>query len=77
LKKTFISATIFHYFDPERKIEVEIDSSNLVVIGILLQYDNDGILHPMTYFSRKYPPMKINHKIYDRELFAIVHAIGE
>jgi hypothetical protein len=39
---------------------------------VLSQYDNDGILHPVAYFSKKYSPTKCNHEIYDKELIAIV-----
>jgi hypothetical protein len=46
LKKSFVSAPVLHHFDPEREIMIKTDSSNLVVIGVLSQYDDDSILHP-------------------------------
>jgi hypothetical protein len=52
LKKFFVSAPMLHHFDPERKIVVETDASNLVVARILSQDDNDNdIFHPVAYFS--------------------------
>jgi hypothetical protein len=54
---------------------VETDVANLIVIvGALSPYDDDDILHPVAYFSRKHSPAKINYEIYDKELLAIVQA---
>jgi hypothetical protein len=78
LKKSFISASILHHFDPERKITVETDASNLVVTRVLLQYDDDDdILYLVAYFSKKHSPAKINYEIYNKELLAIVQAFKE
>jgi hypothetical protein len=74
LKKSLVSAAILRHFDLERKIMVETDASNLVVITVLLQYNDDDILHPVTYFSRQHFPAKINYAIYNKELLAIVQA---
>jgi hypothetical protein len=72
LKKYFISAPVLHHLDPERNIVVETDTSDLIVTGILSQYDNEGILHLVAYFSRKHLPADINYVIYDKELLAII-----
>jgi hypothetical protein len=77
LKKFFILALVICYFDPERKFVVEIDASNLTVMGILSQSDNDSILHSVAYCSRKYSLMEINYEIHDKELLAIFHAFKE
>jgi hypothetical protein len=77
LKKSFISAPILYHFDPGRKIVVETDTSNLVIVGVLSPYDNNDILHPVAYFSRKHSPAEINYEIYDKELLAIVQAFKE
>jgi hypothetical protein len=81
LKKSFTSAPILYYFDPEIKIVMETDTSNLVVIRVLSQYDDDDddndILHPAAYFSRKHSPAEINYEIYDKKPPAIVRAFKE
>jgi hypothetical protein len=77
LKKSIVSVLVLHQFDPERKIVVEINASNLVVASMLSQYNNDNIFHPMVYFSRKYFPAEINYEIYDKELLVIIHAFKE
>jgi hypothetical protein len=77
LNKSFVSAPILHHFDPERKIMVETDASDVVVARVLLQYDDNNILHPVVYFSSKHSPAEINYEIYDKELLEIVWAFKE
>jgi hypothetical protein len=54
---------------------VETDTSNLIITGVLSQYDDDNILHPVAYFSRKHSPAEINYEIYDKELLAIIQVL--
>ena len=77
LKKAFTSQPILLHFDPDRKTVVETDASDYVSGGILSQYDNDGVLHPVAYFSKKHSPAECNYEIYDKELMAIVRAFEE
>jgi hypothetical protein len=44
---------------------------------MLSQYDDDGILHPVAFFSKKHSPAKCNYEIYDKERIAIVRAFEE
>jgi hypothetical protein len=50
LKATFTSAPILPHFDPDWDVIVEMDTSNYVSTGVLSQYDDDNILHPVAYF---------------------------
>jgi hypothetical protein len=77
LKKSFIAELILCCFDPERKIVVETDGSNLVIIGVHSQYNDNDILYPVAYFSKKHSPAKINYRIYGKELPPIVQAFKE
>jgi hypothetical protein len=77
LRKSFVSTPILYHFDPERKIVVETDTSNLVIVRVLSQYDDHDILHPMAFVLRKHFPAKIYYEIYDKELLAIVQAFKE
>ena len=77
LKKAFTSDVILRHFDPDRPIIVETDASDYVSGGILSQYDDDGILHPVAYFSKKHNPAECNYEIYDKELMAIVRCFEE
>jgi hypothetical protein len=77
LKQAFTTASILHYFDPEKLVLVETDASEYVSAGILSQYDKEGRLHPIAYFSKKHTPAECNYKIYDKELLAIIRTFEE
>jgi hypothetical protein len=70
-KKAFTTAPILHHFDPEKAIIVETDASDYVSAEILSQYDNEGRLHPVAFFSKKHTTAECNYEIYDKELLAI------
>jgi hypothetical protein len=53
------------------------DASDYVSTGVLSQYHDDNVLHPIAYFSKKHSPMECNYEIYDKELMAIIQAFKE
>jgi hypothetical protein len=77
LKKAFTMAPVLRHFDYERQIIVETDASDYVSAGVLSQYDDEGILHPVAFFSKKHTLAECNYEIYDKELMAIVRAFEE
>lgn len=77
LKKLFVSAPILMQFDPDRETVLEVDSSGYVVGGLLSQYDDEGVIRPCAFFSKRNLPAECNYKIYDKELLAIVKCIRE
>jgi hypothetical protein len=77
LKEAFTSAPVLRHFDPDRQIVVETDASDYVSAGILSQYDEEGVLHPVAFFSKKHSPAECNYEIYDKELMAIVRCFEE
>ena len=56
---------------------VEADSSDYVTGGILSQYNEDGVLHPVAYFSKRLSPAECNYEIYDKELLAIIRCFEQ
>jgi hypothetical protein len=44
---------------------------------VLSQYDDDGILHLVAFFSKKYSPVQYNYEIYNTELMVIVDTFEE
>ena len=74
LKEHFITAPILAHFDYDRDVIIETDASDYVSAGVLSQHDDDGILHPVAFFSTKHSPADCNYKIYDKELMAVVRA---
>ncbi len=77
LKDSFNSARVLSYFDPDKEIIVESNTSDYVSAGILSQYDNQGILHPVAFYSKKHTPAECNDGLYDKELVAIVQCFEE
>ena len=77
LKNAFTSEVILKHYNPDIKIVVETDASDYVSGGILSQYDENDVLHPIAYFSKKHNPAECNYEIYDKELMAIVRAFEE
>ncbi|KAI0993448.1 hypothetical protein K3495_g14736, partial [Podosphaera aphanis] len=77
LKDSFTTAPILAHFDPEKEIIVETDASDYVSAGILSQYDENKVLRPVAYFSKKHSPSECNYEIYDKELLAIIRAFEE
>ena len=51
---------------------LEIDASNGVIAGILLQLYLDGEWHPVAYFSKTIAPTKCNYEIYNKEMLTII-----
>ena len=74
LKSAFTSAPVLRHFDPAKEITLKTDALNLVSAGILSQPDDEGILHPIAYYSKKHSPAECGYLIYDKELLAIVLA---
>jgi hypothetical protein len=72
MKDSFISVPVLSLFDPEKKTIVETDASDYVSAGVLSLYDDQGILYPLAFYSKKHTPAECNYEIYDKELMAIV-----
>ncbi|KAF4313673.1 hypothetical protein GTA08_BOTSDO01443 [Botryosphaeria dothidea] len=77
LKKAFITAPVLMQFDPERETILATDSSGYCIGGVLQQYDNDGFLRPVAFFSKKNLPAECNYPIYDKELLAVVKCLRQ
>jgi len=77
LKTSFTAAPILRRFDHDRDIMVETDASDFMSAAVLSQYDDEGTLHPVAFFSKKHSPAECNYEIYDKELMAIVRAFEE
>jgi RNase H-like domain found in reverse transcriptase/Reverse transcriptase (RNA-dependent DNA polymerase)/Integrase zinc binding domain len=77
LKQAVVSAPILRHFDRCKTCYVECDASDYVTAGVLSQKDDEGILHPVAFFSRKMAPAECNYEIYDKELLAIIRCFEE
>ncbi|KFG84296.1 hypothetical protein MANI_115950 [Metarhizium anisopliae] len=74
LKTAFTTGPALVFFDYNRKTVLETDASDWASGGVLSQYDDDGSLRPVAYFSSKHSAAECNYEIYDKELLAIIKA---
>jgi len=73
----FTTAPALRHFDHEKEVIIETDASDYVSAGVLSQRDDEGVLHPIAYYSKKHSPAECNYDIYDKELMAIIKALEE
>ena len=75
LKIVATQAPALRHFDRSKEAILETDSSDYVNGGVLSQYDDDGILHPVAFYSKNMTPAECNYQIYDKELLAIIRCL--
>ncbi len=72
MKRRIIEAFILRYFNQTREIILKIDSFNYVNDEVLSQYDNEEVLHSVTFYNKNMSFVKCNYEIYDKKLLAII-----
>jgi hypothetical protein len=77
LKEIFTSNPVLAQFDQDRETVLETDASGYATAGCLSQYDNQGRLCPVAYFSKKMTVHEVNYEIHDKELLAVVQCLQE
>jgi hypothetical protein len=73
----FTTAPTHRHFNHSREVIIKTDASDFVSAAVLSQRDNEGVLHPVAFFSKKRSPEECNYDIYDKELMAIIKALEE
>jgi hypothetical protein len=66
---------ILKHFDLIRKAILKTDFSNYVNDEVLSQYDDEEILHSMTFYSKNMISAECNYEIYDKKLLIIIHCL--
>ena len=77
LKRAFTSDVILCHYNSDLKLVMKTDASDYVSEGILSQYNENGVLHSVMYFSKKHSPAECNYEIYNKELMAIICTFEE
>jgi hypothetical protein len=77
LKTKFTTAPILAHARFDQPYVVETDGSDFALGAVLSQIQEDGKLHPIAFYSRKFTAAEINYEIYDKELLAIVAAFEQ
>lgn len=72
LKNYVYKVFIFCYFDSSKQCFVEINSSDYINTSVLLQMDDNDVLHLIAYFSKKMALAECHYEIYNKELLAII-----
>jgi hypothetical protein len=75
--QAFTTAPILRHFDHSKEVVIETDASDSLLAGVLSQREDEGVLHPVAYYSKKHSPAECNYDIYDTELMAIIKALEE
>ena len=73
----FTTKPILAAFNLDYIIILEVDSSRYYVGGVLSQVNNEGLLRPCAYFSKKMNTAKCNYEIYNKELLIVVKYLEE
>jgi len=72
LKKQVSSVLVLRHFDLKWQAILKIDASNYVKDEILSQYNDERVLHSMTFYSKSMILAEINYHIYDKKLLVII-----
>ena len=65
------SSILAHYKQGVKTI-METDSSGYINSKVISRLGNDGLLHPIIFFSKNLNPAECNYEIYNKELLAII-----
>lgn len=74
LKRAFQEAPLLVHFDPEKRIRIETDASAFAMAGVISQLCEDGLWHPIAFWSRKFNSAELNYGTPDQEMLAIVES---
>jgi hypothetical protein len=78
LKSGFTTAPVLAHFDYEKETVLKTDASSYIYAGVLSQYDDPGVLHPVAFFiSKNIRLQKKNYEIYDQELGTMVKSLAQ
>ena len=77
LKKALTSRPVLRAFDPNKVVQLKTDASDFALGGQLSQPDENGIQHPVAFYSKKMDGAELNYPVYDKEFLAIVNCLKE
>ena len=66
---------LYHY-QPELETQLETDTSDRVVAGVLTQNHKDG-WYPVAFYSKSMSHTEQNYEIHNKEMLAIIQALQE
>ncbi|CAB3995666.1 Hypothetical predicted protein [Paramuricea clavata] len=75
LKALLQSSPVLSAPDFSRPFKLAVDASDIAAGAVLLQEDNDGIDHPVAYFSCKFNHHQRNYSTAEKECLALILAL--
>ena len=77
LKAILKSAPVLLAPDFDKYFKLAVDASDVGIGAVLLQEDNNGIDHPVCYFSKKFNKHQKNYSTIEKECLALILAIQQ
>ena len=77
LKAILKSAPVLLAPDFDKCFKLAVDASDVGIGAVLLQEDNNGIDHPICYFSKKFNKHQKNYSTIEKECLALILAIQQ
>ena len=71
LKEEFTRTLVLAHWKPDQRMVVETNALDYALAAILLSYDMEGALHPITFHSHTFTGLELNYNMHDKELLAI------
>jgi transposase InsO family protein len=77
LKALITSAPVLDFPDEEKPFRLEADSSDFATGAVLSQLAADQKWHPIGFYSKSLSAVERNYEVHDKEMLAIMRALGE
>jgi hypothetical protein len=71
LKRHICEEPVLLQPDQTKPFEVEVDASNYAIGAVLMQRNDENILHPVAFFSKTMNKAQRNYDVYNRELLGL------
>jgi hypothetical protein len=71
LKRRICEEPVLLQPDQTKPFEVEVDASNYAIGAVLMQRNDENILHPVAFFSKTMNEAQRNYDVYNRELLGL------
>ena len=72
LKHQICEEPVLSQPNQKKPFEVEVDASNYAIGAVLMQKDDNNVLHPVAFFSKTMNQAQRNYNVYNHELLALV-----
>lgn len=75
LRDALVSPPVLSIYNPNSQTELHTDAISHGFGAVLLQKQDDGKFHPVSYYSRRTTPVEENYHSFELETLAIIYAL--